>query len=1381
MGLVKNGLSLHCIQLDFEEDFVVFHVFPGALMAITLSFDIGSNSVGSAWINSETGEIFTGLSIFPAGVDETDDKRGDPKNAKRRMVRRTRITLARRARRKRDLRLKLIEAGLLPTSFEQFKSLLEATDPWELRRRGLEEQLSPHELGRVFLHLAQRRGALGLKIAEDDGDEDVSEDGKVKESIRQVKTMMGERQARSFGEFIAILRCDQNKIHPITSPDCRPIDKQRGERVFRDAVRNKGGTYQHCADREMIRDEFTRLWETQKQLGGETRELLTESLRLDLDNPQQDTLWRHRGSLFGQRRQSWDLGTLGRCSLEPTERCVPHADRDASRYLVVEFINNLRIQEKGFAERTLTAEERNKIKQYLSGPLGTEKPAKRKGKVTEELVEKSKSTVSITDLRKLMGWGVRSKSSSIQFNIELDPDRKVNTDWFSREIIHGVYGAEAWKSLPESSREGINRALLKLDPAEEDAGAKLRKGAVTWGKLDEAGADRLIAAWRRRPNPQAKRLSMGRRAVRNLLSIMDREESWPDEHRPGQTRWLTSVEARRMIAKNPEFRDLTTGQPLDEHTKRRYLTGAKGATARDRHYLKKHVLKSEGEPIFDQFGKVLSEPPPAPMLSNPVARKSIHEVRRHLVEYLTRFGCRPDYVFIELSREVKMGKKDADRALFRNRLRNRIRNEIIEEFGLHSSTGAQQRAAVDRVILAVQQREICPMCGQAGLTPRVAAKTNEAEIAHIVPRGAGGENGFSNIVLSHTKCNRDMKRRTPRAFWTDSLTGGFDQGMGWIEKIYTEIPRPKFGEIKSATGQPLWSCYFDYRDDQRKIEQFKKDVKDVQTMTARQDAATKYATRQIMSYLSDALFDGQGLPERSDKSASEEDRRRKIYATDGRWTARLRREWGMFFDPHGTRNKGITNAQEHERKEKDRGDHRHHAIDAILISLSDRPTQLLWEQRERQAEEAGVNTADEEQMNRYRRDNPLPVPLKYRSLEDFHRAVRKSVYGTEDKERSVSHRATKRKLIGAMHEETLFGPVLNETNQLTTQFTGREDVADLKSLNLRLPEPEKPKQAISRLAARKQRLDGTDLRAATKWAKGIIDAPGYHAKLIDPPPGKSGLIRDIALRIRLRECLEEVGLNPDTCSEAEIKRFVQKTGFFHKSGVPIKAVVLLRTINDPVVVDRVRPEYVSNNMVGDRNPNSKRVYVGGNNHHIEIRVNIDNKKKETITGVIVTAYEAAQRKLAKHRAMRDEGVPTLDQFKRLSRQERKNHQPALRAAELSHPIIDRRDDPERGGQFLMSLSEGETLWMKHKLAKQLGYYIVAELEKAKKRIVLVPHWDSRKAGGRKDSENRPVAQSKRDEFTISPSEFRTLAPPGRDYITKVRVSPLGNVSILEKD
>ena len=342
---------------------------------------------------------------------------------------------------------------------------------------------------------------------------------------------------------------------------------------------------------------------------------------------------------------------------------------------------------------------------------------------------------------------------------------------------------------------------------------------------------------------------------------------------------------------------------------------------RDRHFMEKHLLLKKGQPVYGPDGLPLHEPPPVPMISNPVVRKSIHEVRRHLIEYMTTFSRKPDQVYVELSREAKMGKIDADAVLLRNRLRNRIRKDVVREYRLDGMTSTQQRSAVDRVILCVHQGGTCPLCGNQvvieQITPRMAAEGEGCQMAHIVPKANGGHNGLANLVLAHTKCNQDMGRRTPRQFWDATLKGGFDEGLRWIEGIFREVKRPKPSETKSATSVALWSCYFAGKPgrrspsfDELKIEQFKKDVKDIQQMTNRQDAATKYAARQVMAYLADALYDGQGLPERGGE--------RRIFATDGLWTSRFRREWGLFFDPHKARSHGITGEQEQAQGKKPR-------------------------------------------------------------------------------------------------------------------------------------------------------------------------------------------------------------------------------------------------------------------------------------------------------------------------------------------------------------------------------------------------------------------------------------------------------------------------------
>ena len=49
------------------------------MSGITLGLDIGTNSVGSAWIDTQHRIIQLGASVFPAGIEESDQKRGAPK------------------------------------------------------------------------------------------------------------------------------------------------------------------------------------------------------------------------------------------------------------------------------------------------------------------------------------------------------------------------------------------------------------------------------------------------------------------------------------------------------------------------------------------------------------------------------------------------------------------------------------------------------------------------------------------------------------------------------------------------------------------------------------------------------------------------------------------------------------------------------------------------------------------------------------------------------------------------------------------------------------------------------------------------------------------------------------------------------------------------------------------------------------------------------------------------------------------------------------------------------------------------------------------------------------------------------------------------------
>lgn len=298
----------------------------------------------------------------------------------------------------------------------------------------------------------------------------------------------------------------------------------------------------------------------------------------------------------------------------------------------------------------------------------------------------------------------------------------------------------------------------------------------------------------------------------------------------------------------------------------------------------------------------------------------------------------------------------------------------------------------------------------------------------------------------------------------------------------------------------------------------------------------------------------------------------------------------------------------------------------------------------------------------------------------------------------------------------------------------------------------------------------------------------FTRKVVDPKPEKGGIVRDLGLRRLLRKRLEERGLNPDSYSKSELKKSIETHGpLAHESCVPIYRVVLLWSNSDPVTIRRDHFDYITGNSRKLDDLSSLRLYDGQNNHHIEIRGATKKGGKEKWSGEVVTAFEAAQQKLAKLRACRDAGIPSGKKLRKLPKAEREKFRETLRQIEQAHPLVDRTDN-KKDGRFVMSLCEGEMLRMRRKGKKddppgEVGYFVVAKINKRKSgsSIEVVPHWDARSATERKDSEGKKVPDSKREQFSVTPTDLKTLAPPGHPHAVKVRVSPLGDVITLRRD
>lgn len=1350
-----------------------------------LSIDIGTNSVGSCWVDMEQEVMRMGVSVFPAGVEESSEGRGAPKNQARRGKRSSRRIVQRRAQRKRWVREVLAQGGLLPKDAEERRMVLgpyrkgeeceiEKWNPWVLRREGLRRELDPFEFGRVLVHLNQRRGALGFDTqADEEGEvkaaidhvrvellkrygegqererllalhESEMEEEDVREEDRGEKSKKGkegrfskefakwmEQSNATFGRMMADAM-EERRVYFLDSGG-NPKKNRKGENRWyqHKPVRNRRDSFEFHADRALIHDEFEKLWARQKSYGGELACLLSADLRRQLDDPSEDGVWRHKGAIFGQRRTYWDIGSLGRCDLEPTDRCAPIADMHAQQFRVIETVNNIRIREEGQAERVLTGEEREKVINLLRGPLGK----KRKGK------SEAKESASVTDIRKALGLKARDKS--VRLNLEEDEERKINTDWFYREIVHGAIGVQEWERMDDHRRESINRGILKFEPSMEKHQEKLRRGAVAWWGLPVQAADKLVEAWKRR-GELGKRVRLSRRAIRNLLPYMNRFEE-------SKGHWPTQVEARIAFSEDPGARDATTGAAPDEKARRRYASGTKGINAASRYYMRqgKHQIRGEN-------GAVLAPLPPAPMVSNPVVRKAIHQVRAHIMAYLRKFGCKPDRIVIEYFRGIKGTAKQGMEQLKSNRKREGERKAIEENLKAWGIPRSNWGQAVFRVRMCKEQKGICPLSiggpnDGRNITELMAAEGRDVEIAHIIPESITGRTmDFNNVVLCFRDANRNQGARTPVDWLGPS---GLKEVLRRLEKTDVRRNKVKWKRLQMKTP-------------------------DAEEYRSAQATDTAYAARQVAAYLQSALYEGEA------------DGKRHIFATKGEYTARLRADWGLH-ESEIDRESGLEPAAQaqvdaEELKEdpdllqrlrrarkdptKDRVDHRHHALDALVNAFTPELVSILGEQ-------AGRAREYREKHGRWPRRLPITPPWGM-ATEQF-RAMALSALN----KLVVTHVPAKRRLTGALHEDNPCG----QSKKYDGLYVIHKPVTDLAPAHFTKPELPKKGPRTWRIPGKgqNQAIGSGGMRVALRACleRGRVRATSqdFAQKEDDQKKEACALLAEYGCLVpapNLDDSWRTISQWLDTEKPAlvvDLERFPKRknrkeatkqkkafalavnlihahNGFVMRSGVPIKGLTLLLKLNDPIVIER---------------DGVKRFYRGGNNHHIEI---LEHAKTGKWSGETISMYQAAQRNIERLRALKKAGVPPARELRKMQKGERGRYAVIVSGISREYPIVNRagRD----GKKFVMSLAEGEMIYGRRwdgKTKRPIGrasYHVVAKLDD--KRIFFATHWDARRA----DAQER---------WAVSGAGLRACGPEDNTPPAKVWVSPLGEVRFLQGD
>ncbi|MBF1381048.1 MAG: type II CRISPR RNA-guided endonuclease Cas9 [Porphyromonadaceae bacterium] len=284
-------------------------------------------------------------------------------------------------------------------------------------------------------------------------------------------------------------------------------------------------------------------------------------------------------------------------------------------------------------------------------------------------------------------------------------------------------------------------------------------------------------------------------------------------------------------------------------------------------------------------------------LRQPLVEKILNQMINLVNALKAEYGI--DEVRVELARELKMSREERERMAEGNRRRekeNKAIAEKIRECGLFPT-----KSRIRKYMLWEEAGEQCLYCGQI-LTLSQCLNGDDMEVEHIIPKSVLYDDSYGNKTCACRRCNKEKGNRTALEYI---------RAKGW-EAEYME-------RINGLLDKKAIS----YSKHQR-LRWLKEDIPS--DFLERQLRLTQYISRQAMAILQQCIC--------------------RVSASEGGVTARLRSLWGyddilhtLNLDRYDSMGETERVSREGETTEKlrikdwsKRMDHRHHAIDALVVA-----------------------------------------------------------------------------------------------------------------------------------------------------------------------------------------------------------------------------------------------------------------------------------------------------------------------------------------------------------------------------------------------------------------------------------------------------------------
>lgn len=291
-------------------------------------------------------------------------------------------------------------------------------------------------------------------------------------------------------------------------------------------------------------------------------------------------------------------------------------------------------------------------------------------------------------------------------------------------------------------------------------------------------------------------------------------------------------------------------------------------------------------------------------LRQPVIEKILNQMVNVVNAIYDEYG-KMDEIRVELARELKQSKDERNVTATNIAKRERENKDIekkIGELGIRSS-----RSRIQKYRLWEESEKKCFYCGQT-VQVKEFLSGFDVEVEHIIPKSLLFDDSFANKVCACRKCNADKGNKTAFDFMKGKSLDLFDAYVNRVNEFY------KDGKISKTKKEHLLTTQSDIPTD----------------FIERQLRQTQYISKKAMEMLKGVCHN--------------------VYATSGSVTNFIRHIWGYdeilhqlnferykkggFTEFREFEHKGNSHKEERIQNWSKRLDHRHHAIDALVIAMT---------------------------------------------------------------------------------------------------------------------------------------------------------------------------------------------------------------------------------------------------------------------------------------------------------------------------------------------------------------------------------------------------------------------------------------------------------------